>query len=234
MYRLASSITTSRCSYPALLWPWCGAFERGRSTRQPPPSGIRPELLVVLVEQGARVAGDVADRRRGHPVGVAQAAEAAPARGPGARSRAAARAAGPGGRGRTATPPGPRGSRPRPRRAVRRGERCGRELRSRRPGLALGPVPAHPLVRGRPADARAARRRAPPASPGLSTRLTRSCRLKTLSLGLGCPTREPSPWLELRHPNRSTRALVLSTTCVGTTPRACRRWRGASGRSPRP
>ena len=41
--------------------------------------GHPTELLVVLVDERARMAGHVADRGAGHPIGVAQAVEAGPA-----------------------------------------------------------------------------------------------------------------------------------------------------------
>ena len=41
--------------------------------------GHAAELLVVLVQEGARMAGHIAHRRAGHPVGIRQATDAVPA-----------------------------------------------------------------------------------------------------------------------------------------------------------
>lgn len=119
-----------------------------------PPAAARrdpPELLVILMDERSRVAGDIADRGRGHLVGVAQPAESAPGEDP------------MDGRGwSTEEWPEPVGPIP-PGRS--RGEdlgfggiaqTTGRTMRSRRaiqePVLALGPISADPLVRGRSAD----------------------------------------------------------------------------------
>ena len=112
---------------------------------------MRPELLVVLVEQGARVAGDVADRRRGHPVGVAQPAETAAdqdpvdrrGRPPEQRPEAIG-AVSPVGAGREDLGLGGRAQ------PARRAVRPGGPVEEAR--LALGAVSPDPLVRGRPAD----------------------------------------------------------------------------------
>jgi len=42
----------------------------------PAAVGDTAELLVILVQQRARVAGDIAHRRQGHPIGIAHAADA--------------------------------------------------------------------------------------------------------------------------------------------------------------
>ena len=53
------------------------------STEGPPATtiGDPAELLVVLVDEGPGMAGDVANWCRGHPIGVAKAAQAVPAEG---------------------------------------------------------------------------------------------------------------------------------------------------------
>src|SRR5689334_8754790 len=85
------------------------------------------------------------------------------------------------------------------------------------PGLALGPITANPLVRGRPADSELlgnVRHRpacGDPSHEELSAEdaqpRSRMSHARALSS------------VGVRHPNRSTRALVLSTMCLGTTPR---------------
>ena len=51
----------------------------GRLTDRPPAAAVRDatQLLVVLVDERSRMAGDVADGRCGHPIGVPEPAEAA-------------------------------------------------------------------------------------------------------------------------------------------------------------
>src|SRR5439155_24497498 len=83
--------------------------------------------------------------------------------------------------------------------------------------LALGPIPPDPLVRGRSADPELLGDvRCRPASGDPSN--------QELSAEDAQPRSRISHARALffggdRHPNRSTRALVLSTTCVGITPR---------------
>lgn len=57
---------------------------RAVSSERPPAAAIgdAPKLLVILMDERSRMAGDVADRRRRHSVGIAQSAEAAPDRDP--------------------------------------------------------------------------------------------------------------------------------------------------------
>ena len=57
------------------------AVARPGPAEDPPTAAVGhpAELLVVLVDERARMARDIADRSRGHPVGVAQAVEAGPA-----------------------------------------------------------------------------------------------------------------------------------------------------------
>ena len=140
--------------------------------------GDAPQLLVVLVDERARVVVDVADRDATQAVGVAQPAVAGPGQ-DGVHGRARdARVRGPIRCGpqrrstRAAGSPRPLG-RGQPRRVVRPG---GAVLE---PGPALGSIPGHPLVGRRPADAWASAALATD-QPSTSTRVTRSCRPKTL------------------------------------------------------
>jgi len=113
--------------------------------------GDAAKLLVVLVQEGSRMAGDIADRRRGHPVGVAQPAEAAALEDPvhGRRRQAQEWS-----QSIRAIPPTGAGgqdldldrSRQPPRRTVRPGAPI------EQASLAFDPVAADPLVGGRPAD----------------------------------------------------------------------------------
>jgi hypothetical protein len=123
------------------------------AAQDPPAAAVRhpAELLVVLVDEGARVAGDVADRSRGHPVGVAQAVEAGPPED--AVDRRAGMTGQRGQPGRAVPPPG---ACPEDRRGhlVRRA--AWRTVRPRaavlEPGQAIGPIAADPFVRRRSAD----------------------------------------------------------------------------------
>jgi len=114
--------------------------------------GHPAELLVVLVEEGTRVAGLVADRDPGRPVGIVQPTETGAPEG-GVHGRA-----GMAGQRRQAMrapatlDPGSDDrlrlvGRQRPRRA----SWSGAPIEQAR--IAFGSIPAKPLVRGRPADA---------------------------------------------------------------------------------
>ena len=118
-----------------------------------PATAVRDpsELLVVLVDEGSRMTGHVADRSGGHPVGVTQPVEAGPAedavdrRAGMARERRQA--------GRAIASPSPRSK---DRRSHGVGRAAWRVMRSRapifEPRQAVGPIPADPLVCRRPAD----------------------------------------------------------------------------------
>jgi hypothetical protein len=123
------------------------------STTSPPAAASRhpAELLVVLVDEGARMAGHVADRSGGHPVGIAQAVQAGPPED--AVDRRAGMAGQRGQAGR-AVPPTSAGRDDRGGHLV--GRAAWRAMRSRAAVLESGqpvrPESTDPLVRRRPAD----------------------------------------------------------------------------------
>lgn len=157
---------------------------------QAPPAaavGDAAELLVVLVEERARVAGDVPHGRRGRPCGTSRS-RLNPRR---LRTRCTVEGGSPSS--------GPRRSGPyrHSARAARisascaalrrRGDRCGRELRSARP--------ASPSARYRRTHLYAVARLIPSCSATCAAgqpsaaRVTRSRRPKAVSFDLGCATR---------------------------------------------
>jgi len=109
------------------------------------------ELLVVLVDEGSRVAGDVTDRRRGHPVGVAEAVEAGPA-----EDAIDCRARMAGERSQTGRAISSPGAGPQDRRGHLVGRAAWGAMRPGGPvleaGQPVGAVAADPLVRRRSAD----------------------------------------------------------------------------------
>ena len=134
--------------------PAAGTSRLGCPAQNPVPAtgGDPAELLVVLVDERARVVVDVADRHPRQPIGVAQPAVPGPGEdGVHGRSRVS-------GQGCQAMwTPAPVDPRPEDRRDLvgwrqaRRAVRSGGPILEARP--ALGPVSGDPLVRGRPADA---------------------------------------------------------------------------------
>jgi hypothetical protein len=74
MLRLPTRIRRARASLvqPSTRWP---------------PIGDMAQLLVVLVHEGTWMAGNVADRCHGHPIGVAEPSSRSAGLGPGGRSR---------------------------------------------------------------------------------------------------------------------------------------------------
>jgi len=122
---------------------------RAVAAERPPATAVGDPalLLVVLVDERARVAGDIADRGGRHPVGVAQPAEAAPGEDPVDRRRRPpeqwAEAIG------AVSPARPGGEDLglcRRVQATRRAPRSGCSIGQ--PGRSFGAVAADPLVRG--------------------------------------------------------------------------------------